>query len=288
MRIILSRKGFDSASGGVPSPIFPDGRVLSLPIPDNGSPIQFDDITWYGYDVGSIVSDLTEGAVPGFHGAHLDPDLNPRSLPRHTAWRPLLGQVKAAQGHLRNHGVRHGDIFLFFGLFREIVWSDSQLRFDVHALPRHVIWGWLQIDMALAVDDCHRGDLEWALYHPHFHRKPDRTNTIYVAKEHLSIPGRTESSVRGAGVFEYYSPALQLTKPGSKKTALWQLPHWFHPDGEKTPLTYHASPRRWKRENGHVLLETVGRGQEFILDCSCYPEAIGWISHLLDCAAISR
>ena len=31
MKIILSRKGFDSANGGGPSPIFPDGRLLSLP-----------------------------------------------------------------------------------------------------------------------------------------------------------------------------------------------------------------------------------------------------------------
>ena len=29
MKIILSRKGFDSGSGGVPSPIFPDGQLLS-------------------------------------------------------------------------------------------------------------------------------------------------------------------------------------------------------------------------------------------------------------------
>lgn len=28
MRIILSRKGFDSAAGGCPSPILPDGRLF--------------------------------------------------------------------------------------------------------------------------------------------------------------------------------------------------------------------------------------------------------------------
>ena len=33
MKIILSRKGFDSSSGGGPSPIV-DGRCLSLPIPE--------------------------------------------------------------------------------------------------------------------------------------------------------------------------------------------------------------------------------------------------------------
>jgi len=34
MRVILSRKGFDSSFGGCPSPILPDGTLLSLPIPE--------------------------------------------------------------------------------------------------------------------------------------------------------------------------------------------------------------------------------------------------------------
>ena len=33
MKVILSRKGFDSSYGGYPSPILPDGRMVSLPIP---------------------------------------------------------------------------------------------------------------------------------------------------------------------------------------------------------------------------------------------------------------
>ncbi len=33
MKVVLSRKGFDSANGGIPSPIMPDGTMLSLPIP---------------------------------------------------------------------------------------------------------------------------------------------------------------------------------------------------------------------------------------------------------------
>jgi hypothetical protein len=33
MKVILSSKGFDSASGGKPGPILPDGTLISLPIP---------------------------------------------------------------------------------------------------------------------------------------------------------------------------------------------------------------------------------------------------------------
>ena len=35
MKVILSRKGFDSQYGGYPSPVLPDGRMISLPIPSN-------------------------------------------------------------------------------------------------------------------------------------------------------------------------------------------------------------------------------------------------------------
>ena len=45
MKLILSRKGFDSSYGKVPSPIFPDDRMLSLPIPDKSSVIKYSDIS---------------------------------------------------------------------------------------------------------------------------------------------------------------------------------------------------------------------------------------------------
>ena len=35
MKIILSRKGFDSANGGIVSPIFDDGTIVSFPIPSD-------------------------------------------------------------------------------------------------------------------------------------------------------------------------------------------------------------------------------------------------------------
>ncbi|CAI8922445.1 hypothetical protein EMIT0158MI4_310005 [Burkholderia ambifaria] len=35
-------------------------------------------------------------------------------------WRPALGQTGAAQGHLSNNGVGAGDVFLFFGWFRQV------------------------------------------------------------------------------------------------------------------------------------------------------------------------
>lgn len=48
MKVILSRKGFDSQYGGMPSPILPDGTLLSLPIPSKEDTTKYTDLTWNG------------------------------------------------------------------------------------------------------------------------------------------------------------------------------------------------------------------------------------------------
>ena len=52
--IVISRKGFDGGTGHVPSPIFPDDTMLSLPIPDAAGTVCYADL--FGYlRVGEVV-----------------------------------------------------------------------------------------------------------------------------------------------------------------------------------------------------------------------------------------
>jgi hypothetical protein len=44
MKVILSRKGFDSGYGGYPSPILPSGEMVSLPIPYQKNDIRYSDV----------------------------------------------------------------------------------------------------------------------------------------------------------------------------------------------------------------------------------------------------
>jgi len=44
MKVILSRKGFDSEFGGYPSPILPNGQMISLPIPDQNEELRYSDV----------------------------------------------------------------------------------------------------------------------------------------------------------------------------------------------------------------------------------------------------
>lgn len=61
MKLILSRKGFDSSAGGKPSPIFPDGTMISLPIPDKASPTAYQDIAGNQHaSVGEMVEHLAK------------------------------------------------------------------------------------------------------------------------------------------------------------------------------------------------------------------------------------
>lgn len=276
MNIILSRKGFDSSAGGCPSPILPDGSMISLPIPDRQSPIHYGDIRWHQQSLGRLVSDLTRGRIPASHRAHLDPDLAPESLPRADGWRPLLGQTGSAQGHLRNHQVAPGDLLLFFGLFRRVTLNQDRWTWCRQSPPCHVLWGWLNIARIVEVDQLTPKD-GWARYHPHCHGARSTNNTLYIADElgqHDVLQGSTLS---GAGIFPRFSPSLVLTAPGAPRPSHWRLPGWFQPRPGASPLSYHADPQRWRRLGEHVLLDAAARGQEFVLHADEYPEAITWV-----------
>jgi hypothetical protein len=51
--------------------------------------------------------------------------------------------------------------------------------------------------------------------------------------------------------------------------------------GRGSVLTYHGDQSRWQQVKDGVMLTAVSRGQEFILDCGDYPEAINWLAELL-------
>jgi len=85
MKIILSRKGFDSSLGKVPSPIFPSGELCSLPIPESmpdSCSARYEEIKVGERSLGTIVNELTQGKIKGDARAHLDPDLNSGSITR--------------------------------------------------------------------------------------------------------------------------------------------------------------------------------------------------------------
>jgi hypothetical protein len=284
MKLILSRKGFDSIYGGVPCPILPDGRLCYLPIPDYNrtSPPHFYDISRPGVDVGQMVADLTRGKLVGRDTLHLDPDLGKGDYPRARGWRPCFGQCSVAQAHLDRMGVGPGDLFLFFGWFRAAEQHAGKWRYVKNALDLHVLFGWLEIEKMLVGTNLINTAPDWAQYHAHvrYSKLYYENNTLFVGPKSLQLFPRLK--LPGGGLFPALHSSLQLTD-GSQGRSVWRLPKCFAPRPDAPPLSYHADPRRWKRAGKDCQLHTVGRGQEFVLDLDYYPGVTEWLKQVFQC-----
>lgn len=191
MKIVFSRKGFDTKYGGGPSPIV-DGRPVSLPIPGaNG-----ETTTYADRGLGEAAALASRGRLTGNSACHDDP-----MFADCHCW---FGQVGAAQGHLRNRKVGPGDIFLFFGLFADPVTGERH----------HRIFGYMQVACA-GSPQAVRLDPNWReppRPHPHLSGTWHANNAIWFGK------GQTA---------RHASDALRLTVIGERRWSRWRVPEWM-------------------------------------------------------------
>lgn len=110
MKIILSRKGFDSSYGGYPSMIFENGTMQTLPIPNAKDDIKYAEILCPSknkslYEVmknaNTKIRCKTWIELSQESTCHLDPDIDYRSIERAKGWRGCFGQGAAAQSVLK-------------------------------------------------------------------------------------------------------------------------------------------------------------------------------------------
>lgn len=274
MKIILSRKGFDSSAGGVASPITPSGQLVSLAIPDEQSAVRYRDLKGSRPSIAYWVESLSRGKVRGCDGVHLDPDLDAKSLRRDDEWVAGFGQAGAALGHLDAQDVAVGDLFLFFGWFRQVEKTAKAWRYVPNAPDLHVLYGWLAVgEIWRQPEPVPRG----IAAHIHCQREFRGNNAVYMAARHYS--GLSKVLLPGAGLCSHIDPALVLSD--GERRSQWKLPAWFHPEGRQSTLSYHQKMSRWSKHGEHCRLEAAARGQEFVLDCDHYPEARAWAGDLI-------
>ena len=273
MKVILSRKGFDSAFGGYPSPILPGGEMVSLPIPLDDT-IRYSDLKMSG----STYYDLMAGLRSKIKcngkrlilneetKCHLDPDIHKDSIDRESGWKPCFGQIDSAQSHLENQHVSKSDLFLFFGWFRKTRYNNGKLEFDLRERDLHAIFGYLQIGKIAKVDHEFEAP-KWMAYHPHTNekRRNNKTNTIYIARDNLTW----NESLPGAGRF-MFNDKLVLTKEGFSRSK-WDLPECFR----EADISYH-SKSSWK--DGYF--QSAAIGQEFVIKDSEKIEA--WAKNMIE------
>lgn len=218
MKIILSRKGFDSSNGGIPSIIFPDGSMLSFPIPSDDRET-YKDFVYEGIEYAQILKDLRyKGAL----NCHADPDLDQgRRKDCISGWVPAFGQIGSSASYLNNIGVEEGDLFLFFGNYHFVENDHGTIRYTRNTGDFYrdhdiqVIWGYLQVGGILRTQEQQRA----LMWHPHSNenRVNDATNVIYKASETLSF----DASKPGAGILAFDEKRV-LTRYGCNK-ATWKM-----------------------------------------------------------------
>lgn len=269
-RIVLSRKGSDSAWGGQSSLLINETKLISLPIPESqklfpsgkGAPnhLHYRDLPEHPL-IGTFSEHLSKVCPDSF--VHLDPDIRPELRSKNVNCDELLfGQTGKAQSHLENHGVRHGSLFLFFGWFQRAECTDG--KWNRRPPNEHIIWGWFQVKDSFCVNSKEQAEkLKCAKHHPHVSdwKCYGAKNRLYRATKSLSFA----PELPGAGVFDWRGP-LTLTERCSKTTTRrnWCVPAVL----AKTGLTHHriqknhvsctSSPER-------VHFKSACIGQEFVM-----------------------
>ena len=271
MKIILSRKGFDGGIGKIASPIMPDGTLLSMPIPEDDNEMRYDQISWNGKTYLEIIESLTRRR--GYCKCHLDPDIRENRVTPVPGWREAFGQSTGAQKQLENAEVDVGDIFLFFGWFREVRETDNGYKYartDPQDFYRgrdlHVIYGYFQIGEIIKGYD----GIKKYYWHPHAEEsyKDKTNNTLYLPTDKLSIM----PEYPGCGTLDYRIDRV-LTKENKTK-ARWNEHSFLEPEH------VHGNRKNSSKDGG---LYYAGQWQELIImDEPEEPEGlIEWVKSII-------
>ena len=262
MKVILSRKGFDSGFGGMPSPVLPDRTMLSMPIPSKGDLVHYHDLKYNNLTYADIIQQLNPNNPVIHKECHLDPDIRGEVIERMKGWKPAFGQIGAARTHLCNQGVGIGDLFLFFGWFRETKYKDGKLTYIGPSSGFHAIYGYMQIGEII---DKESDIPDWLRSHPHaLYYQGATNNAIYLAADKLTF----NSSMPGAGCFRFTESHI-LTKKGCSRS-VWNLPDFFR----NISITYNANA--WREDGFH----SAAKGQEFVFESNT--DVKKWIELLLN------
>ena len=265
MKIILSRKGFDSSSGGQPSPIMPDGTLLSLPIPsDEDLDNKYSTISWNDMSYYEIIRSLNpRSKINNESHCHLDPDLRGCVRDRESGWKPAFGQISSPLTLLRNNDVSIGDLFLFFGWFKATEIVNGRLVYKKNAPDLHIIYGYIQVGEIIEK----KSDVpQWLMTHPHASYDDSwrkGKNAIFLPSDHLSF----QNNLKGSGVLDF-RPDRVLTKSGYSR-GYWDLPSFF----KNVNIT--CNPNPWR--DGYF--KSAGRGQEFIMEAT--PDILKWAKQII-------
>lgn len=277
MKLVLSRKGFDSGSGGCFSPYDHEtGKYIWFPIPEKvnsySNNIRYSDIIvkdeYLSGLKGSNLSEIYKGLKRTDRlklrkyeyasidnnelFAHFDPMLGvPPWMEESENCKVGMGfgQFNAAP-QLGNHDVNRGSIFLFFGGFQSI--SNRKIS-------GHYIYGWLKVKKRIETyKECKEIIEEYKLnHHPHITEAAftrNQKNYIFLPDEWLF----EDLKIPGCGYFTKLNDSLLLSNSKISNIATWNLPFFFY----KNLTQVHQNT--WEYTRDEFCTVKTGIGQEFI------------------------
>lgn len=313
MRIVLSRKGYDSSYGGMPSPVFIDGndknwdgRMYSLPIPEV-TKVGKDEYAESEYGISS--GDLRYprdfdvfckypkiGVEPRkVFKVHCDPDIRPEIYKTPPdRWKPSLGQDSQAASHLMEKNVCRGGeatLFLFFGLFQFCerdcktgMWVKMKDSREFHA-----IWGYM-FSWEHAILNSPRdkmkldGGYSW---HPHCDDRYIDVHNNNILFKGIKDTEDNGFAKKGYGVFKY-NDILRLTIPGCPCRTHWRMDSlpWLDYDRKRSNMSYHDGENLFHEEGCHCrYFKAAERGQEFVVDknVKIKGKVLDWLKNIMSC-----
>lgn len=266
MKVSFSRKGFDSGFGGQANAILPDGTLLPFPIPSSdGFPNTYNSLYHEKKSLYDILAELKRCPKVGKDApCHLDPDIRRDVKERPEGWLPAFGQADQSLSELRNNDFGIGDLFLFFGWFRETEYRNGRLQYKRKAPNVQMIYGYMQVGEIVKAGDTIP---EWLVTHPHASRIKDGSlkDAIFLPTETLSfVP-----ELPGASMLRY-APDLILTAPGMSRSR-WSLPNFFKEENIKIG----HSP---KQPADASYFQSASIGQEMIWEAT--DSALLWLQNI--------
>ena len=265
MKIIFSRKGFDSSAGGFPSLIFPNDTLYSVPIPGKLNLKKYCELEfkYKNYRIQDVLNDLTKKRIY-INGKSKQCDYNncefschhdPYFIKTNQSNLIALGQVGIALKHLENQNVKKGDIFLFYGLFRKVIYKNNQWLYNENFKPIHLIFSYMKINEIYTINDYIDAKLLIEKYpfltkHPHldkpFIEKYKGKNKIFLGNE--------------CKIFDFHTKRILSDIDNYDGASKWKLPISFN---FVNSISY---IKKIEIQNKHAYLRHKGYGQEFVLN----------------------
>ncbi len=259
MKIIFSRKGFDSTAGGFPSLIFPNGTLFSIPIPSSKDKHLYQDLKFHyeGESIQSILNDLTGKSICSKKRKQCDYSddkqfchYDPMPFAELEFEGIALGQVKGAEGHLRNQGVGEGDVFLFYGWFKSVIKKNGVWEY-AETPDIHLIWSYMRIGESICLDTDEQQEEALKKHpflhpHPHIGKQRNMKNCIYLSDNYK--------------YFSYGEERCLTDVKNFRGRATWRLPNFFHQPEAFSFL------KNFTLDQNDVVISYRGYGQEFVLN----------------------